>query len=168
MNDFYREILVKRRSTSADLLKKTGLIILTAAAMLAGLFIHPLMLIVGVALCVVSWFLITGMDVEFEYLYVNGDIDVDRIMSKSRRKRVGSFALEDMEIIAPSASHELDSYLAKAPKVLDYTSGEGSKPTYTAVYRADGGVRLVKYEFEKDVLQDIRRLAPRKISRECL
>ena len=45
MSDLYYELLVKKESTGKDKLIKYGLYALTAVAVLAGLFIHPLLLI---------------------------------------------------------------------------------------------------------------------------
>lgn len=169
MNDTYREILVKKETTSADVVMKYGLIFLTAASFLAFLFVHPLCIILTVGLGVACYFLLPRFDVEYEYLYVNGDIDVDRIFGKQKRKRAGSYNLEEMELIAPSGSHELDSYRNnKAAAQIDYTSGTQDAKSYTAVYMQDGNTKLVSYELDDDVIRDLRRLAPRKVSRECL
>ena len=167
MNDFYREILVKRRPGTTDLVLKIGMIALTVVAAAAGILLIPLMLLAAVILGAVSWFVISGRDIEYEYLYVNGDFDVDRIANKQRRKRVGSYSLEEMELIAPSQSHELDSWQSGSAKIIDYTSQEPGVKSYTGVYRMDGETVLVRYELDKEILQDMRRLAPRKVSREC-
>ena len=45
MGDLYSELLVKRERTAKDSLVKYGLIVLTALAVFAGLFITPLLLI---------------------------------------------------------------------------------------------------------------------------
>ena len=84
MNDLYREILVKKKSTGADTLKKAGLIALTVLLAAAGLLIHPLLLLVAVGAGILTWFISTGLDLEYEYHYVNGDIDIDKIMIKQR------------------------------------------------------------------------------------
>jgi len=168
MNDTYREILVKKETTSVDMLKKYGLIFLTAASFLAFLFVHPLCILLTAGLGVACFFLLPRFDVEYEYLYVNGDFDVDRIFGKQKRKRAGSYNLEEMELIAPSSSHELDSYRNKGAVQMDYTSGQENVKTYTAVYMQDGNTKLVTYELDGDVIRDLRRLAPRKVSRECM
>ena len=40
---------------------------------------------------------------------MNGDIDVDKIMSKQKRKHCASYSLENLEVMAPTGSHALDS-----------------------------------------------------------
>ena len=54
-----------------------------------------------------DYFYLPRLSVEFEYLYVNGELDIDRIFSQSRRKRAASYELSNMEIMAPFSSHRL-------------------------------------------------------------
>ena len=41
MSDLYSELLVKKESTAKDGIMKYGLIVLTALAVLAGIFVNP-------------------------------------------------------------------------------------------------------------------------------
>ena len=169
MNDGYEEILVKRGKTPKDTILKAVIIGVTAVLVAAGIFFfNPLFLLAGMALGLLGYYLILpNFDLEYEYLYVNGDFDIDKIMNKTRRKRVASYTLEEMEIIAPSSSHDLDPWRGKA-SVKDYTSGQMNKNSYTALYNTSSGQLLVMLELDEDVIRDIRRLAPRKISRDIL
>ncbi len=169
MNDVYEEILVKKKKTGADTAKKLGLIAAVVLLAAIGFLFIPLMLLPAAILAILSYYLILWLNVEYEYLYVNGDIDVDKILNRTRRKKVGSFDLANLEYVAPTGSHELDTYLSRPDKSeLDFSSGEDNAKTYTAVYVMDKGTKLVKMELTDTILQDLRRQAPRKISRECL
>ncbi len=77
----------KEEKTAKDSLLKYGLIVLTVLAVFAGLIITPLALIIAVALGIACYFVIPKTDVEYEYLFVNGDLDIDMIMSKTKRKK---------------------------------------------------------------------------------
>ncbi len=167
MNDLYREILVKKQGSPTDTLKKAGLIILTVLLGAAGILFHPLFLIACIGAGILTWYISSGLNLEYEYLYVNGDIDIDKIMNKQRRKRAASYAVETLELIAPSGSHELDQYQSRA-SLKDFTSQDPSAKSYTAVYAMDGGLQMVKLELDRDIIEDLRRIAPRKVSRGCL
>ena len=104
MSDLYREILVKRATPAADRIKQGGLIGLTVVCLAGSLLFMPL-LPAGIVLAVVTFFLFPRFDLEYEYLYVNGDIDVDKIMSKQKRKHCASYSLENLEVMAPTGSH---------------------------------------------------------------
>ena len=169
MNELYKEILVKRKPQPIDTLKKVGMILLTVLAFLVGFLFIPIMMIGTVLIGFLAWFVITGLNLEYEYLYVNGDIDVDRIKNRERRKRIGSYELANMEIIAPTGSHDLDSYLNnKNAKVIDYTSGEENAKSYTAVYNGEGKMEIVKLEITREIVEDMRRRSPRKVSRDVM
>ena len=110
MGDLYSELLVKKDKTAKDSLLKYGLIVLTVLAVFAGLIITPLALIIAVALGIACYFVIPKTDVEYEYLFINGDFDIDMIMSKTKRKKVKSFKLSEADLAAPLDSHRMDYY----------------------------------------------------------
>ena len=78
MNDSYKEILVKRQTPVGMRVLKGALIGLTVLSLVAGLLMWPL-LIVGAILIAVDYFVVPKFDVEYEYLYVNGELDIDAI-----------------------------------------------------------------------------------------
>ena len=49
-------------------------------------------------------------DLEYEYLYLDKELSVDKIMAKSKRKRVGTYSLDRMEVFAPVYSYHLDNF----------------------------------------------------------
>ena len=50
-----------------------------------------------------------NLNVEYEYVFVNGDLDIDKIMNKARRKRMFSVDADQMELLAPVGSVELNA-----------------------------------------------------------
>ena len=154
MSESYVELLVKKKKTPKDSILK-GL-------MIAGIVI--LVLIAAIALGVLAYFKMPGLDLEFEYLYVNGELDIDKIMSKVKRKRVGSFDISKAEMVAPVKSHELDYYRqSKDLKVVDCSSGEDHANVYGMVIKDEKGMKLVLFEPNQEILDDMRRIAPRKV-----
>ena len=130
MGDLYSELLVKKDKTAKDSLLKYGLIVLTVLAVFAGLIITPLALIIAVALGIACYFVIPKTDVEYEYLFINGDFDIDMIMSKTKRKKVKSFKLSEADLAAPLDSHRMDYYNGNQNmKVLDFSSGNPEHKT---------------------------------------
>ena len=71
-----------------------------------------------------SIFCPSNLDLEYEYVYVNGELDIDKIMSKSK-KTFKIFDLTKLELIAPLNSHRMDYHNHNTNlKVLDYSSGK--------------------------------------------
>ena len=163
MSESYVELLVKKKKTPKDSILKGLMIAGIVILVLIGLVI-PLVLIAAIALGVLAYFKMPGLDLEFEDLYVNGELDIDKIMSKVKRKRVGSFDISKAEMVAPVKSHELDYYRqSKDLKVVDCSSGEDHANVYGMVIKDEKGMKLVLFEPNQEILDDMRRIAPRKV-----
>ena len=89
MSDYYTEQLVKKKPDMKDMMTKAILIAVTIVSILAVLY-YPIIILVPVLLIGLDIFMFHRLKVEYEYLYVNGDLDIDKIMNKSKRKRVFS------------------------------------------------------------------------------
>lgn len=165
MGDFYAEQLVKRKTTGKDLALKWGLMILTGLSVLGTLLsLSFVLFVVTVVFGFLCFWLLPKTDVEFEYLYVNGELDIDKIFSKSRRKRAARYDLSTMEIMAPADSAKLDSYRRnKNIKTLDFSSHMGEKTVYAMVLNTDRERLRVLVEPEDKIIKEIHRKYPQKV-----
>lgn len=164
MSDLYTELLVKRETPASEKVLKVVLIAATVLSAFAGIFITPLIFILFIGLAVLCYFKLPAFDLEFEYLYVNGELDVDKIMSKSKRKRAASYDIAKMELLAPWNSHELDYYKqGQQGKSVDFSSGKPEAKVYGMVYKGAKGMEIVLLELDGVILEDIKRIAPRKV-----
>lgn len=164
MGDLYSELLVKKDKTAKDSLLKYGLIVLTVLAVFAGLIITPLALIAAVALGIACYFVIPKTDVEYEYLFINGDFDIDMIMSKTKRKKVKSFKLSESDLAAPLDSHRMDYYNGNQNmKVLDFSSGNPEHKRFGVITRLDGNLCKIILEPDEALAQAMKNSAPSKV-----
>lgn len=166
MSDLYTEVIVKKERTTKDTLLKVLLIagtVLSAAAFLLGI-IGWLALIPLAAFLAGDFFLLPSLDLEFEYLYVNGELDIDKIMSKQKRKRVFSGDIANLVLMAPSGSHELDSYRSRNDiKKQDYSSGRSDAKTYTMILKKEAVTQMIIFEPNEVMIRDMKRVAPREV-----
>lgn len=160
MSDFYTEQLVKRKTSGKDVMIKILLIAVTVLSFLI-VPILPFLLIIPVLLIVLDYFMFRRLDLEYEYLYVNGDLDIDKIMGKQKRKRVFSMNVSEMELLAPMGAGELNQY--RNAKVLDYSSNTPNSRCYVMVIVKNGQQVKMIFEPEQVILDGIRMLAPRKV-----
>ena len=164
MSNLYSELLVKRERTIKDSITKYGLIVLTAIAVIAGLIITPLIWIAAVALGIACYFVIPKTDVEYEYLFINGDFDIDMIMSKTKRKKVKSFKLSESDLAAPLDSHRMDYYNGNQNmKVLDFSSGNPEHKRFGVITRLDGNLCKIILESDEALAQAMKNSAPSKV-----
>lgn len=166
MSDLYLEELVKRRWTTKDRAVRILLMALTVILILGAFFIQYLLVFPAIIICIADIFIFPRFNVEWEYQYVNGELDVDRIINKAKRKRKDSFDLERVEIIAPAGSHRLDYYNNnKNLKEVNYTSNdpERAKQVFAMIVADESTLKKVLFEPTEKMLRDMRSRAPRKV-----
>lgn len=161
MNEAYYEIMVSRKSTP---LLKIGRIV-TAILAVFGLLAMLAGMITGIIMAVVcgvaSYFLNLFSSVEYEYLYVDKELQIDRILAKNNRKRMETLDLNELEVLAPIRSHELDRYRNRNTKEKDYSSGEESRndQKYMLVIKD----KQIIFEPSEEMVKTIKIFAPRKV-----
>ena len=94
MDDVFIEKIVRRYKTGKDYLVIAGLMFAAFVIMTAMLFfmeyISFLLPVLIVALIYGLWYMLTAQNREFEYIVTNGDLDIDLIIARRKRKRVFS------------------------------------------------------------------------------
>ena len=160
MSDTYVECLVARKSSFPLRLLKTILMMLTVCFFIIGLA-SPLMLVVAIVLGVASYFAYMNADIEYEYLYLDKEISIDKVLAKSRRKKAAVYSIEKMEVLAPVKSYHLDAYRNRELKTVDYSSGEADDNNkYVMVY--EGNLKVI-LEPNAEMVKAIQAVAPRKV-----
>ena len=163
MDDFYTEQLIKKQADSKDTLKKAGMIVLTILSVLL-VFAVPVGIIFPVVMIVADVLVFSNMNVEYEYVFVNGDLDIDKIMNKSRRKRMFSVDADQMELLAPVGAVELMQY--KKVRTYEYTSGKNHAEIYALIASNKGELCKVLFEPNETIIEGFFVKAPRKVIRK--
>ena len=161
MSETYVECLVARKPSMVMTFLKIFLIMMTAVFLLIGL-IYFVGLIVAVVAGIGAYFATMNANLEYEYLYVDKEISIDKVMAKSRRKKAGAYSIEQMEIFAPLNSHRLDSYRNRDAKTVDYSSGIAAQPERRYMMVCNGGTR-VSLEPNEALIKAVQNVAPRKV-----
>lgn len=164
MNDTYVEVMVARKKSPLVDIGRVLLYGLAVACFLITLLAGALFLIGTIIFGALAYFVVPMFDIEYEYLYIDKEISIDKIMAKEKRKKVYTVDLNKMEIMAPERSHELDSYKARNLKVHDFTSNLPDAKVYSIVYAAGTeGTVLVNIEPNEEMLRAIKNVFPRKV-----
>ena len=147
--------------------KKTTYKYLLISILLAVCFfilgmMNPIFLLLALAMVAAAYFVSLNAQIEYEYLYCERELSVDKIMNKSKRKNAGKFEVERMEILAPMGSYHLDEFKNKTYKELDFSSGTENKPEKRYVLYYDGKDKVV-LEPNEEIIKAIKSIAPRKV-----
>ena len=137
MSDLYFRAACKKRGPQKDRLVKGGDHCTDRASGTRRDCYYARYWIAAIVLGVCAYlFIFPGTDLEFEYLFVNGELDIDKIMAKSKRKRVKSLNITECDIMAPLNSHRMDYYNSNQKlKVQDFSSGNPEHKRFTIVCR---------------------------------
>ena len=160
MGDSYTEQLVRQNASSEILMKKVlmivGIVVLFFITMKFPFL--TILTVIGIVALIYRWR--RWKCVEYEYIYFNGELDIDRILGMEARKKLISISAKDMEVLAPTGSSELRAY--QQLKVYDCSSKTGNK-TYEIVGKLKGqNVRII-FEPNDIILEGMRFYAPRKV-----
>lgn len=162
MSDSYVECLVKAKASGMGKVLKVLLIVLTILLGLATVVFGLVSFILAVAAGVGAYFVNLFTDLEYEYLYLDKEISVDKVMAKSRRKRVATYSLDRMEIFAPVKSYHLDNYKNRNVKVKDYSIGEELQPDLRYAMYYEGGEKIL-FSPSEEMVKVLKNAAPRKV-----
>lgn len=166
MNESYKELLVKREQDARQKLLRIVCLIPTILLGLLTLLTGNLILfILVIVFGVLDYFVFQWTDIEYEYLYLDKEITIDKIFAKTRRKRVASIDVNKIEIMAPVKSYQLDSYRNRAVKMLDYSAGRDlpEQKLYEVYYEGNQKYHL---NFTEDFAKTIKGIIPRKVFTE--
>ena len=162
MNETYVECLVKSRTNVLVKLAKIVLIMLSVIFLLmfmVGMWIGFIALIVsGIGAYLAGMY----SDVEYEYLYLDRELCIDRILGKSRRKRIATYSLDRIEILAPIKSWHLDNVKKRQCKTVDYSIKMEEKPDRRYVMYYEGNNKVILSP-SPEMITAMRNVAPRKV-----
>ena len=166
MKDVYVEWLVKRKRNFAG---KFLRVLFMAASIILWLtsftLVNTIVLIAAVAVSNITYFLYCFTEVEYEYVYVNGELMIDRILRKSMRKRILNVDAEEIEVVAPMTSPKVDGFKHREWKVLNFTSGyEKDKRRIFEIY-CNNGVKII-FEPIREMVVAMKSLMPHKVTVE--
>ena len=167
MDDTFMEKIVVRRKTSQDYLKIAGLLIggfvVLTAIMLFGGYISFLVPLLLVALGYGLWYMLSSMNREYEYIVTNGDLDIDMIIARRKRKRVFSGKAKDFEIMAKVGSDEYKDAQKSNRTLLDCSSHIQAPDNWFILAEYKSQRLMVIFAPEERMLKSMKRFNPSKI-----
>lgn len=162
MNHLYAEASVKRKGDMKLSMYKglmiLGIVIGGFILMFGGSFG-----VIGAGIIAVIIFLFPRLNIEYEYVFVDGQIDFDRISGGAKRKTMLRVDMDQSEIIAPVGSHSLDSFNNLKCITKDFSSRQpGAKPYVILATVKNEKYRII-FEPTEKMLGMMRQKSPRKV-----
>lgn len=166
MNDTYCEKIIKRKVSGGALMLRFFAVVATFIAIFLGTLVLGLFgIIAGILLIWLDSVIFRNTDVEYEYLYISGELVIDAIYGKRKRKRCRKFDMRKLEVFAPIESDKIrDCQGNRTLKLADYSSGmeEGKKYAFIIVV-GEGDLMKVIFEPTEEMINAIKYVAPSKV-----
>lgn len=169
MQDVFIEYIVKRKKDSKDFLIQVFITILTFIAAGFMLFISPILgafSFFGVAILVgityLALWLIRARNIEFEYILTNGELDFDKIIAKSKRKRILSVKCKEFESFGKFSN---DTKMLQDYKTKFYLcdSLDSEDVWYAGIKHPTHGKTIIIFNANTKMLNGMRNFLPRNL-----
>lgn len=167
MEELYAEAGCKPAKTGMDTLKKIGLIALPIVLFIVFMF-TKIYLVGGLAVIAVgaAVYLFPMLDVEYEYVFCDGQLDFDKILGGNGRKTALKIDFEQVEMIVPELSHAANGW--HDAKVMDFSSrksdaGAAGNKKYVILCKVKENRTKIYFEPSEKMLQKMKIKAPKKV-----
>lgn len=164
MDKGYYEFLVKGKpNTKAKVLKVVFVILailsLAGALLLGNTILFILVIIFGAG----TYFASLYTEVEYEYLYLEKELSIDKVFNKERRKHVETLSLDKALVFAPEKSSKLDNYGKVEGKITDYSCPEEKNGLKKFVMFYEGN-RKILFSLDEEMVKLLKNKCPRVFS----
>ena len=164
MNDgCYAESIVKRKMTWKAVLALLGFIAAGTAALLFT-FANRWGVLALVAVALLVFIFYKYLRVEYEAIFVTGELQIDRIYSESVRKKGVRVDMSDVRCVE-KATEEAIANAKRDPKVRieDYSSHMAGANVYAVTYNLKGETHYLLFEPTDKMLRTMWRVSPSKV-----
>ena len=161
--DSFKEQLVTRKPDNTVFIKRA---LIFVAAVFVSILLFKLLGVMSLILIALlfwgAYFLIKNFDAEYEYICTKGDLDIDKITAKSRRKRLISVNLKSVEDFGLANGKSF----CKKYSTVDTTSGDVDDESYFILCKdSKYGMCYILITPDDDMLEIIKTYLPKTIRR---
>jgi len=171
--DSFLEYLVKKKCTGKDIAIRIGII---AAAVLVSMIVFLLFMAVEflrsfsffAVLCVGygAYLLITRMDIEYEYIFTNGELDIDVIRGKKFRKRMVSIECKNIRIMEKAENVVSKNSNGDKNICAVYNLANGGIYKVEVINEGGGKDKVIYFQPPENLVKEMKKYNPRNIITE--
>ena len=168
--DIFVEQLVKKKRTGKDYLRIAACLLgafLLLFVMVLGMAIKGVGFIIFVACCALIYLLymlITATNLEYEYCFTNGALDVDKIINVRSRKRLTEVNARKIEMMASNRNREYKRFLEdRNTKKIYACSHPDDEGVFFVTYQDDDGRKMLIFNPNEKIKEGFRRYNPQKV-----
>ncbi len=166
--DVFVEYMVKKQNTGKDVLLKVVYAVLGVGLLFLAFILSPFLgmfgsiaILAGCGAVYGAYYLITSMNVEYEYIITNGEMDVDKIIARRRRKRLLTANARRFDEFG-AYNHQSMASRSFANRVYACTAPEDPGNYYAVFNHPTLGETLLVFTPNDKVLDSMRGFIPRQ------
>jgi len=110
-----------------------------------------------------SYRVIVSRNVEYEYILTNGDLDIDKITAKRKRKRIFSGSCKEFDILARVKSEEFKKAIYSIKNRIDASSTMLSNNAFFITANYKGMKTMVIFEPDERMLNNFKIFIQKKM-----
>ena len=164
--DMFVEQIIVRKKTAKQTMMAVFIMALASLLIVMSVFLLRMFgFLVAAALGYGMWWLLSEMNIEYEYCITNGDIDIDKIIARRKRERVVSVAIQKLET---AGRYEPEKWRERGvDRVVLAAPSEKEEGLYCFSYRTKKrGHTLVIFQPNERMLEAFEKSLPRLIQKD--
>lgn len=163
MDNFYEQLIAAKASVAYKISNAAFYVLLVLAGL--SLATNLILAALYVLLAVGIFFFKKNLYIEYEYIFTNGEIDIDKIIEMKKRKRVFSFSVKSVELLAPEDSYYVKDFANKPSKVISVYPKDNKEKVFVAMIT--GGSERVQLRFvpSEEMLNMCYKYNPRAVKK---
>ena len=157
------EKLVKKKRNAKDLLIQILIATMGVIVCYGASLLTPYLGMISTSIILLAvWFTYKGImwfNIEYEYTYVNGDMDVDKILGKNARRPFLKIPLERVVLVARMDNNEAKKlmYTSKRYNICENAENEQN---LAVIYNGEKEREAVVIDFNEEVYASYKELIP--------
>ena len=168
--DIFIEYMVKRKKKATDYVKIFGTLILGLALIFVVSvvfamvpYITSLVLLAIAGVIYLMYYFITAVNVEYEYILTNMEIDIDAIINTKRRKRLTTVNLRSAEYFGKKSDGEFKRYSEDKGLKKIYACRDANDPeTCYIVYFENDDKKMLLFDPNEKILEKVKLYIPKR------
>ena len=169
--DIFVEHLVKKKRTGKDFVKILAclvgvlIILMFLPVVLMIKLVGPIAFTACIGLIYLLYRLITATNLEYEYCFTNGALDVDKVINMRSRKRLLEVNARKIDMMASNKNREFKRYLddrtTKKVYACTHIDDEG---VYFVIFPGKNGRTMLLFNPNDKIKEGFRRYNPQKVT----
>lgn len=163
MDHFYEQLVTTNKTGIYKTVK-----VATYVLGLFGIIIFSMNFILAILLLVVAaacFFYKQKLFVEYEYQFTNGDIDIEKILEMKKRKKVTTFNMKEVALLAPENSVFVKDFSNKPREIVKCYNATDEALVYVAMVTEGNNKMQLMFTPNEKFLDHCYRSNPRVVKK---